>query len=84
MPAKIALAGENTFKIYFRRCSEALIIPRVETYQTDAARDSSRKCVQDIHSWVEPLCQSFVATASLVEFVNLILKDSKNGGGRVA
>ena len=44
MPAKIALAGEKTLTVYFRGSFEAWTSPRVETYQTDTAGNSSGKC----------------------------------------
>jgi hypothetical protein len=52
----------------------------IETYQTNAPRDGSRKSVEDVHSWGQPLGQSLIATVRFVELSNLILKDSNNGG----
>jgi hypothetical protein len=77
MPAKIAFAGENTYKIYIRGRLKLAHI--VETYQTDAPGDSSRKRAQDVHSWVQPLGQSLIATVSLVEFPDLVLKHGIDG-----
>jgi hypothetical protein len=71
-------------KYISEEASRLKLAPRVETYETDTARDSSRKRAQDIHSWVQPLGQSLIATASLVEFTDLILKDSNDGGSRIA
>ncbi len=87
MPAKITFAGENTYKIYISISGgsfEAYISPSVETYQADALSKGGRKRAQDVHSWVQPLCQSLVVAASLVEFSNLILKHGKDGASRVA
>ena len=57
---------------------------RVETYQTDASRNSGRKRVEDVHGWAQPLGQSLIATVRFVEFSNLILKDGDDGGSGVA
>ena len=79
MPAKITVAGENTFKIYIRGGSEAYTRSCVETHQTDARRDGGGKRVEDIDSWTQPLGRSLIATSSIVEFSNLILKDRNDG-----
>jgi hypothetical protein len=81
MPAKITFAGETTCKSYVRGSFEAYIDSRCKTYQTNAARDGSRKRGEDVHSWAQPLRQSLIATMRFVEFSNLIFKDSKDGGG---
>ena len=57
---------------------------RVETYQTNASRNSGRKRVEDVHSWAQPLRQSLITTVRFVEFSNLILKDGGDGGSGVA
>ena len=75
MPAKITVAGENTYQIYIRGCLKPHI---VETDQTDTTRDGGRERVEDVHSWAQPLCQSLIATARFVEFSNFILKYSKD------
>ena len=74
IPAKITFAGENTYKKYIREYFGAYINLSVETYQTNAAGDGRGKCVQDIHSWAQPRCQSLIATARLVKVLNLILE----------
>ena len=56
----------------------------VETYQTDAPRNSGRKCAEDVDGWGQPLRQSGVATARFVKFLNLILKYGDNGVCRTA
>ena len=33
---------------------------------------------------VKPFCHSFVSSLGLIEFLYLLMNDSKNGGGRVA
>ena len=58
---------------------ETYIISIFETYQTDTPRDGGRKGVEDIHSWTQPLCQSFIAITVFLEFSNLILKDGNDG-----
>ena len=84
MPAKITFAGENTYKIYIGGSLKIYISSRVETYQTDTPRDGSRKCGEDVHSWVQPLGQSLIAAARIVKFSHLILKDCNDRGGRDA
>ena len=75
MPVKITLAGENTYK---KIRSQRLLV-QCETYQTDAPRDGGRKRVEDVDSWAQPLCQSHIALTALLEFSNLISKDSNDG-----
>ena len=82
MPAKITLAGENTYQIYISERLKSYPSPHVKTYQTNTTEYGGRKRVEDVHSWAQPLCQSLIAT-QFVEFSNLILKDSKDGGSRV-
>ena len=64
--------------------SDAYIRSRGEAYQTDAPRNGGRKRAEDVNSWGQPLCQPLVATARFVKFLNLILQDGEDGGGRVA
>ena len=80
MPAKITLAGENTYKIRFQR----LISSRSETYQTDASRDGGRKRVEDVNSRAQPLGQSLIALTALLKFSYSILKESNNCSSRFA
>ena len=51
MPAKIAVEGENTYRIYIRGSFRAYIGLSVETYHSDTPGDGGRKRAQDIHSW---------------------------------
>ena len=81
-PVNITFAGENTCKINY--ISEAFIRSRVETYQTDAAGNSSRKCVEDVDSWAQPLGQSLVVAVRFVKFSHLVFKDGEYGISRVA
>ena len=53
-------------------------------YQTDAPRDGGRKCVEDADGRPQPLSQSLIALTTLLKFSNSILKDSNNGGSRLA
>ena len=78
MLAKITLAGEITYKIYIRECLKSYSSSHVETYQTNTTKYGGRKRGEDVHSWAQPLRQSLIAN-QLVEFSNLILKDSKDG-----
>ncbi len=81
MPAKTTFAGENTYKIYIRGSLSTYSSSSVEIYQTDALSKKGRKRVQDVHSWDQPHRRSLIATASLVEFPNLVLKHGKDGAG---
>ena len=78
MPAKITLAGEKIYKSYMRH--SRLQFAQINTYQTNAPRDGGRKSVEDVDSWAQPLCQSIIAITILLEFSNLILKDSEYSG----
>jgi hypothetical protein len=71
MPAKITLAGENTYRKY---TSEASISSRGETYQTDAPRDGGRKRAEDVHSWAQPLRQSLIAVTRFSRILELDLE----------
>ena len=55
-----------------------------ETYQANTLSKSIRQRVQDFHGWVEPFCQVFVASPRLMEFLDLLMKDSENCAERVA
>jgi hypothetical protein len=57
---------------------------RVETYQTDAPRNSGRKCAQNVHSRTQPPRQPHVATVGFVKFSDLVLEESNDGGSGVA
>ena len=63
---------------------QKLTLERVETYQTDTPRNSSRKCVEDVNGWAQPLGQPLIATVRFVKLLNLIFKDGDNGGSRIA
>ena len=84
MPAKMTLAGENTYQITSEDARSLTLAPQVETYQTDAPRDGGRKRGEDIDSWAQPLCQSLIATMRFVKFSNLIFKDSNDSSSGVA
>ena len=77
MLAKITVAGEKIYK----NMSETCLDSRLKlTYQTDAPRDGGRERVEDVHGWRQPFCQSLIAAARFVEFLNLNMEDSKYGG----
>ena len=71
-------------KISVQYILEAHVKSRVETYHTDATRNSGRKCAEDVHGWAQPFGQSLVTTVRFVELSNFILKDSDDGVSRVA
>ena len=60
--------------------SEAYIDLITKSYQTDAPGDGSRKRVDNIDSWAQPLRQSLIPVAIFLEFSNLIFKDRDYGG----
>jgi hypothetical protein len=40
--------------------------------------------MENIHCWVEPPCQVFVVVSRLIEVLDLLVKQGKNGARRVA
>ena len=81
-PAKMTFAGKNTWKISMRYSSQSN--SHLKTYQTNTLAKCLRECIQDIHGWIEPFCQPFIAASRPVEVLDLLLKDGENGGWRVA
>ena len=69
---------------YLRNTFQRLISSRGETYQTDSSRYGGRKRVEDVDSRAQPLGQSLIALTALLKFSNSILKESNNGGSRLA
>ena len=81
-PAKITFAGENTCKISMTYTSQRS--SHLETYQTNTLAQCLRERIQDIHGWIEPIRQPFIAASRSVEVPDLPLKDGENGDRRVA
>ena len=69
---------------YLQNTFQRHISSRIDTYQTDASRDGGRKRIEDVDGWAQPLGQSLIALTTLLKFSNSILKDSNNGGSRLA
>jgi hypothetical protein len=54
------------------------------SYQANARSNGLRRNVrEDVDGGVEPVCPSIVATPGLIQALDLLLKDSKNGSGRI-
>ena len=52
-------------------------------YRAHTSGECRRERIQDIDSWIKPIFQSLVAAPRLDKLVDLVLKDSPNGLGRV-
>ena len=55
-----------------------------KTYHTNSLSKCLRERIQDIHGWIEPICQPLIAASSSIEVLDLLLKHGENGGWRVA
>jgi hypothetical protein len=53
-------------------------------YQANTFSERLREGIEDIHSWVQPICPPFIATPRLIELLDLFLKDGENSTRRVA
>ena len=88
MPAKMTLAGENTYKLRIRGCLKPHTSLYIETYQTDTPSDGGRIRADDIDSWAQPRCQSLIANIrfkiTFAKFSRFNLKDSNNSRSGVA
>ena len=74
----MTLANANTYKKYERK-------PQTESsFETNALGQGSRKRAQDVHSWSQPFYHSLITIASVIEFLNLVLKDGDDSTSRVA
>jgi len=82
IPAKITFAGGKTWKISMRHTVQSNSHPM--TYQTNAFPECLRERIQDIHGWIEPVCQPLVAAPRTIEVLDLLLKHGENGGWRIA
>jgi hypothetical protein len=82
IPAKTTLAGENTCQVNMRVQNSDEFTCR--TYQTNALSKGRGEGVKDIHSRVEPFCESILASSRVIELMDLLVKDSENGARRVA
>ena len=75
MPAKMALAGENTCHINMRmRISERSVCS--EAYQANTCSKNVREGIQYVDDWIKPFRQSFIgSTPGQIHPLELQLKD---------
>ena len=50
-----------------------------KAYQASTRLKNGRESLQNVHCWIEPFGPSFIATAGLIQFLDLLLKKSDNG-----
>jgi hypothetical protein len=81
-PAHMTFAGENTCHIYMR--VRSLTKSRPVAYQANTLSKRFGEGIEDIDSWIEPLCPSIFGTSGLIYPLDLLVKDCKNIGWRVA
>ena len=55
-----------------------------DAYQANTLAESVGERVQDVHSWAKPLCQPFIAPATLIELADDSLKCGQNLDRRLA
>jgi hypothetical protein len=53
-------------------------------HKADTLAKGTRKPVEDVHCWNEPLCELVIGILGLSERRDLFLKDCEDGIGRVA
>ena len=56
----------------------------IKIYQADALPQRCRKGEEDVDGGIQPLGQPLINTPRLFKLLDLVLKDSQNGGRRVA
>jgi hypothetical protein len=80
-PANITFPGENTCHIYMRvRCLTSSHV----AYQANTLPKRLGEGIEDIDSWIKPLCPSIIGTSGLTWPLDLLMKDGENIGWRVA
>ena len=55
-----------------------------EAYQTNTRSKNVRESGQNVDRGIKPFRPSFIGTPGLIWALDLLLKNRKNGGGRVA
>ena len=53
-------------------------------HQASALAKSGRERIEDIHGWVKPLGQSFIAAPRLIQFIGFPFKYGEDCFGRIA
>jgi hypothetical protein len=53
-------------------------------YQANTLPKSLRESKEDVHGRIKPSCPPFIGSSGLIQPLELLLKNSKNGTGRVA
>jgi hypothetical protein len=54
-----------------------------ETYHASTRFKNRRESLQNVHGWIKPFKPPFIASPGLIQSLDLLLKDSDNGTGRV-
>jgi hypothetical protein len=75
-PSEDDLGRGKYLKVNVRKI---VIRQHIVTYRAYALTKGSREGVQDIHSGRKPLCESFIAALSLIQFVGFPLKCGEDG-----
>lgn len=55
-----------------------------DIHKADTLAKGTRKSVEDVHSWNQPLCELVIGILGLSERRDLFMKDCEDGIGRVA
>ena len=55
-----------------------------EAHQANTRSKSVGEGIQDVDGWIKPFRPSLIGTLRLIQPLDLLLKDSKNGSGRGA
>ena len=76
IPAKIAFAGENTYKIVWECSSRTLWYEGA--YQANTFSEVLREGIKNLYSRIQPFGQPFIATLRMIEFLGLLLEHDEN------
>ena len=80
IPEKRMVVGGNAWKLKLekmtRRASAA--------HRSSSLAKCSRERVEDIHGWLQPLDQSFIAALRLIQFIGFIFQYVEDLLGRIA
>jgi len=53
-------------------------------HQASALAKCGRERVEDVHGWIEPLCESLVAAPRLIQFIGFPFKSGEDSLRRIA
>jgi hypothetical protein len=83
IPEKMMVVGGNTWILMsgHRQVTKVVAV----AHHTHARAKGGGESVEDIHSWIEPFCESFIAALRLVQFSGFRFKYGEDGfGGNAA